>query len=70
MDSYVDQMSPAERATSYAYKKYVNSTRSERIRYTREFLRDNPAIAAYHFHRRLKAFRKHVLTPKLCITDY
>jgi ATP-dependent DNA helicase PIF1 len=70
MDSYVDQMSPAERATSYTYEKYVNGTRSERIRYTREFLRDNPAIAAYHFHCRLEAFRKHVLMPKLCITDY
>jgi hypothetical protein len=52
------------------WSEYQDSDRNRRVRLSREFLRDNPAIGAYHFHRRFEIFRCKVLEVKLYIEDY
>lgn len=54
---------------SYEEWKAARTT-SERMKITRENVRDNPLIVAYHFERRYEAFLKEVLKPKFHITDY
>ena len=52
------------------YNAWKNGTPTERMQITRESLRDNPHIAAYHFHRRFLALMDCVITPKFGVTDY
>jgi ATP-dependent DNA helicase PIF1 len=52
------------------WNEYSEGDRDRRVRLSREFLRDNPAIGAYHFHRRFELFRRKVLDVKFCIEDY
>jgi ATP-dependent DNA helicase PIF1 len=68
MDSHLGHT--REEDQLYSWDKYMNGTRNQRVRYSRKFLRDNPAIAAYHFHRRVELFRRIVLERKFCLTDY
>jgi ATP-dependent DNA helicase PIF1 len=41
-----------------------------RARISREFVRDNPVIVTYHFHRRLQIFYEEVLRVKFNIVDF
>jgi ATP-dependent DNA helicase PIF1 len=51
------------------YQQWQNGTPNQRIRLSRNWVRDNPAVVAYHFHRQLKVFRSTVLSKKFCIDD-
>jgi len=48
---------------------WLNATPEERVRIARDSVRDNPAIVAYHFYRRLKIFQEVVLKNKFNIVD-
>jgi ATP-dependent DNA helicase PIF1 len=52
------------------YNRWKNGTPAERISLSREQLRDNPHIAAYHFHRRFLAMMECVIKPKFQVTDW
>jgi hypothetical protein len=51
------------------YQEWKQGTAAERIRYSRENLRNNPHIVAQWFHIRYLAFKKEVLTKKFNIVD-
>lgn len=53
-----------------AYTLWRNGNPQVRMRITREHLRDNPHIAAYHFHRRFLALMKCIAMPKFAVTDW
>ena len=46
------------------YEEWKNGTAAERIKISRENVRDNPHIAAYQFHRRFIVFMEKVISPK------
>jgi hypothetical protein len=52
------------------YNAWKNGTPAERIRISRQQLRDNPHLAAYHFHRRFLAIMECVIKPKFEVTDW
>jgi helitron helicase-like protein len=52
------------------YEEWKNGTAAERIKIARENVRDNPHIAAYHFHRRFTVLMEKVVTPKFKVKDH
>jgi ATP-dependent DNA helicase PIF1 len=52
------------------YHRWNNGTPAERINLSRQQLRDNPHIAAYHFHRRFLAMMECIIKPKFKVTDW
>jgi len=52
------------------YAAWRKATGREKMRIAAENLRDNPHIAAYHFHKRFNLFIRHVLMPKFGVIDY
>jgi len=52
------------------YTLWKNGTYAERMHITREYLRDNPHIAAYHFHRRFMAIMECIIKPKFGVEDW
>lgn len=52
------------------YTAWKQGTAAQRSKISRDFLRDNPHKAAYHFHRRFNALMDTVITPKFGLTDY
>ena len=51
------------------YQEWLDGSRSEQIKISRENLNANPHIAAYHFHRRFNLFMKLVIKPKFKVSD-
>ncbi|EXU95789.1 helitron helicase-like domain protein [Metarhizium robertsii] len=52
------------------YDEWLAASESERMGLSRQLLRQNPHIAAFHFYRRYCFFRDIVLSKKFNITDY
>ena len=52
------------------YQEWLQADHRQKINIASANLRDNPHIAAYHFHRRFTSFLKQVLVKKFNITDY
>lgn len=52
------------------FDRWLAAPERERLGISRVNLRDNPHIAAWHFHTRFTASREHVITPKFNVTDY
>ncbi|OAQ57415.2 ATP-dependent DNA helicase PIF1 [Pochonia chlamydosporia 170] len=52
------------------YEDWLAASEPERMALSRRLLRQNPHIAAFHFHRRYCFFRDVVLRTKFNITDY
>ncbi|XP_044723715.1 PIF1-like helicase domain-containing protein [Hirsutella rhossiliensis] len=52
------------------YEEWLAASESERMALSRQLLRQNPHIAAFHFYRRYCFFRDIVLRKKFNVTDY
>ena len=52
------------------YEAWKQATGRDKMRIAIENVRDNPHIAAYHFHERFNQFMTHVLIPKFGVVDY
>ena len=52
------------------YEAWKEATGREKIRIATENIRDNPHIAAYHFHKRFNLFIEHILIPKFNVINY
>ena len=52
------------------YTEWKRARGSEKFRIARLALRDNPHIAAYHFHSRFNTFLEYFLKPKFNISDF
>ncbi|KAK4068341.1 hypothetical protein Purlil1_13812 [Purpureocillium lilacinum] len=52
------------------YGEWLRASEPERMALSRHLLRQNPHIAAFHFHRRYCFFRDIVLRKKFNVTDY
>lgn len=52
------------------YEEWKTATTEQQVSIARQNLRENPHIAAYHFHRRLTLFRTIVMQKKFNIKDY
>ncbi|KAM4058148.1 PIF1-like helicase [Hirsutella rhossiliensis] len=52
------------------YEEWLGASEPERMALSRYLLRQNPHIAAFHFHRRYCLFRDIVLRTKFNVTDY
>ena len=52
------------------YEEWLGAPEPERMALSRYLLRQNPHIAAFHFHRRYCLFRDIVLRTKFNVTDY
>jgi hypothetical protein len=52
------------------YERWCNADENARMALSRRLLRENPHIAAWHFHSRNTAFREVVLRKKFDLTDW
>jgi ATP-dependent DNA helicase PIF1 len=52
------------------FKEWKVSTAARRARLAMDFVRDNPHVVAYWFHRRFELFKTHVVKPKFDVVDH
>jgi ATP-dependent DNA helicase PIF1 len=52
------------------FEEWKVSTAARRARLAMDFVRDNPHVVAYWFHRRFELFKTHVVKPKFDVVDH